>query len=64
MRSDAEAYIVLDVSRSMLAAEEDGAPTRLLRARRAAARVRGDLADVPSGSHRSATACSRTSSRR
>jgi hypothetical protein len=49
VRSDAEAYIVLDVSRSMLAAEEDGGPTRLLRARRAAARVRGDLADVPVG---------------
>lgn len=49
VRSDAEAYIVLDVSRSMLAAEEDGGPTRLLRARRAAARVRGELADVPVG---------------
>lgn len=49
VRSDAEAYIVLDVSRSMLAAEEDGGATRLLRARRAAARVRGDLADVPVG---------------
>jgi hypothetical protein len=49
VRSDAEAYVVLDVSRSMLAAEENGAPTRLLRARRAAARLRGDLADVPVG---------------
>ncbi len=49
VRSDAEAFVVLDVSRSMLAAEEDGAPTRLLRARRAAARLRGDLADVPVG---------------
>lgn len=49
VRSDAEAFIVLDVSRSMLAAEEDGAPTRLLRARRAAGRLRGDLADVPVG---------------
>jgi hypothetical protein len=49
VRSDAEAYIVLDVSRSMLAAEEDGAPTRLLRARRAAASLRGELADVPVG---------------
>lgn len=49
VRSDAEAYVVLDVSRSMLAAEEDGAPTRLLRARRAAARLRSDLADVPVG---------------
>jgi hypothetical protein len=49
VRSDAEAYVVLDVSRSMLAAEEDGAPTRLLRARRAAARLRGDLTDVPVG---------------
>jgi hypothetical protein len=49
VRSDAEAYIVLDVSRSMLAAEKDGAPTRLLRARRAAARLRSDLGDVPVG---------------
>jgi hypothetical protein len=49
VRSDAEAYVVVDVSRSMLAAEEDGSPTRLLRARRAAARLRGQLADVPVG---------------
>ena len=49
VRSDAEAYVVLDVSRSMLAAEAEGAPTRLLRARRAAARLRGELADVPVG---------------
>jgi hypothetical protein len=49
VRSDAEAYVVLDVSRSMLAAGEDGAPTRLLRARRAAARLRGNLTDVPVG---------------
>lgn len=49
VRSDAEAYIVLDVSRSMLAAEGDGEPTRLLRARRAAARLRSDLGDVPVG---------------
>ena len=49
VRSDAEAYVVLDVSRSMLAAEAEGEPTRLLRARRAAARLRGALADVPVG---------------
>ncbi len=49
VRSDAEAFVVVDVSRSMLAAAGPEKPTRLLRARQAAARLRSDLADVPVG---------------
>lgn len=48
-RTDAEAYVVLDVTRSMLAAAEEGAPTRLERARAAAARLREAVPDVPVG---------------
>src|SRR5829696_9187724 len=39
-RADAEAFVVFDVSRSMLAAAEPGAPTRLERARHAAEELR------------------------
>jgi hypothetical protein len=49
VRADAEAFVVVDVSRSMLAAAGPGAPTRLERARLAATRLRADLADVPVG---------------
>jgi hypothetical protein len=49
VRSDAEAFVVVDVSRSMLAAGAPDAPTRLARARQAAIRLRTGLADVPVG---------------
>jgi hypothetical protein len=48
-RTDAEAYVVLDVSRSMLAGAEAGAPTRLERAQAFAARLRRRLPQVPLG---------------
>jgi hypothetical protein len=48
-RTDAEAFVVVDVSRSMLAASEDGAPTRLVRARAEAERLRAALPEVPVG---------------
>ena len=48
-RTDAEAFVVLDISRSMLAAEEPGAATRLERARVAAERLRTRLPQVPFG---------------
>jgi hypothetical protein len=48
-RSDAQVFAVLDTSRSMLASENGGAPTRLERARRLALEVRDALPDVPLG---------------
>jgi hypothetical protein len=48
-RTDAEAYVVLDVTRSMLASAGEGRPTRLERARSAAARLRAAVPDVPVG---------------
>jgi hypothetical protein len=48
-RTDAEAYVVLDVTRSMLASARPGSPTRLDRARMAAARLREAVSDVPVG---------------
>jgi hypothetical protein len=48
-RADAAAWIVVDTSRSMLAATSPGAEDRLARARRVALRVRDELADVPVG---------------
>lgn len=48
-RTDAEAFVVLDVSRSMLAATKAGAPTRLERAQAAAERLRRRLPQVPIG---------------
>lgn len=48
-RADAEIIVVLDTSRSMLAAAENGAPTRFERARRIALRVHEYLPEVPLG---------------
>jgi hypothetical protein len=48
-RADAAAWVVVDTSRSMLAAERPGGEDRLARARRVALRVRDELADVPVG---------------
>jgi hypothetical protein len=48
-RADAAAWVVVDTSRSMLAAEAPGGEDRLSRARRVALRVRDELADVPVG---------------
>ena len=49
VRTDAEAFVVLDVSRSMLAREDLGSPTRLERAKAAAAEIRSSLPDVRVG---------------
>ena len=49
VRTDAEALVVLDTSRSMLAARSAASRTRFERAREAALRVRSRLADVPVG---------------
>lgn len=49
VRTDAEAFYVIDISRSMLASRSPDAATRIARARAAALRLRGRLIDVPSG---------------
>jgi hypothetical protein len=49
VRTDAQAYYVFDISRSMLAARSATAPTRLGRAQRMAIRLRAELQEVPSG---------------
>ena len=49
VRSDAQVLFVLDVSRSMAAAAEPGAPTRLERAREAAGRMRSSIPEVEAG---------------
>jgi von Willebrand factor type A domain len=49
VRQDAEAYVVVDITRSMLAAPSARASTRLERAVRAAARIRSAVPDVPVG---------------
>lgn len=48
-RTDAEIFIVIDTSRSMLAAAENGAPTRFERARRIALRLHESFPEVPLG---------------
>lgn len=48
-RVDAEVFVVLDTSRSMLAAKKSGAPTRFERARTIALRLQQSLPDVPMG---------------
>jgi hypothetical protein len=48
-RIDAEAFVVIDTTRSMLASADPRAPTRFERARRAAIRLRDDLPEVPIG---------------
>jgi hypothetical protein len=49
VRSDAEAWFVLDTSLSMAASRNPGAPDRLTRSRLLAQRLRGDLKDVRVG---------------
>ena len=49
VRSDAEVLTVFDVSRSMLAQKSADTPTRLERAKGAAARLRAELPGVPVG---------------
>ena len=48
-RTASQVFFVLDVSRSMRAAAGPGEPTRLARARTAAARLRAAVPDVPAG---------------
>ena len=48
-RTDAEAFVVVDVSRSMLAASRDGGARRIDRARDEAERLRAALPEVPVG---------------
>jgi len=48
-RTDAEAFLVLDVSRSMLAQQDPGSPMRIERAKDAARRLRAALPEVPVG---------------
>lgn len=48
-RADAEAYVVVDTSRSMLAARAAGEPTRFARAVELARRLRTELPEVPMG---------------
>ena len=49
LRTDAEAYAVFDVTRSMLAEQQRGGPTRFDRARALALRVRDEVPQVPWG---------------
>ncbi len=49
VRTDAQAFFVLDNSRSMLAAQAPGAPTRFARAKQAAIAMRAAIPDVPAG---------------
>jgi hypothetical protein len=49
LRTDAEAIVALDVSRSMLAASTPTSPTRLERARQVAVALRAAIPDVPTG---------------
>ena len=48
-RTDAEAIVVFDISRSMLAQQGSSAPTRLERARDIAKQIRAGLPEVPVG---------------
>jgi len=49
VRTDAEAFVVLDVSRSMLAQPDLDSPQRIERAKAAASTLRASLTDVPVG---------------
>jgi len=49
VRTDAEAFVVIDVSRSMLAQPNLGSPTRIVRAKRAASELRASLDGIPVG---------------
>jgi hypothetical protein len=48
-RTDAEAIVVFDITRSMLARTAPGAPTRLERARDVAKQLRSELDEIPFG---------------
>jgi hypothetical protein len=48
-RADSQLFVVVDVSRSMLASRTPTGPTRLDRARTVAARLRAAVPDVPAG---------------
>ena len=48
-RSDAQVYVMFDVSRSMLARSSAGAPDRLQRAKQLALKLRRGIPDVPFG---------------
>lgn len=48
-RTDVQAFVVLDVSRSMLASQANGTPVRLERARRLASDLRGEFPEVAFG---------------
>lgn len=49
VRTDAEAFVVIDVSRSMLAQPNLGSPTRIVRAKLAASELRASLGGIPVG---------------
>ena len=49
VRTDAEAFVVLDISRSMLARQGTGGAMRIQRAKSAATALRAELATVPVG---------------
>jgi hypothetical protein len=49
VRTDAQAYFVIDTSRSMLASRSAGGETRIARARADAIRLRDELPEIPSG---------------
>ena len=49
VRSDAEVFIAIDVSRSMLASDGPGSPARIERAKAAASELRARLYEVPVG---------------
>jgi len=49
VRTDAQAFFVVDISRSMMASRSPSSPTRLARAKADALRIRDALAQVPSG---------------
>ena len=48
-RTDAEVFVAIDISRSMLASASDGSPTRFERAEQIALDLRAELPDVPIG---------------
>ena len=49
VRTDAQAFFVLDISRSMLASNGPGSPTRFARAKQDALRLRDAIPQVPAG---------------
>ena len=48
-RTDTEAFVIVDVSRSMLAQESQGSPMRVERAKEFAVSLRASLAEIPFG---------------